>query len=207
MAIASALAGDPGRWIHYIAKPATTFLVLARAWFACQPFDVRYRVRVAIALVFCAGGDIFLMLPLAQGFMLGLASFLVGHLWFIAAAVRGARFAASPWPFVAYGLVAGAILAVLWPSVPQPLQLPVLAYVAVLTAMAAQGAVRHRLLRTPSTFFLAIGGACFLCSDSLLAWDRFAGALPLGRLWVLGSYYLAIWFIARSISGSAATGQ
>ncbi|NMW25824.1 lysoplasmalogenase, partial [Rhodanobacter denitrificans] len=36
-------------------------------------------------------------------------------------------------------------------------------------------------------------------SDSLLAWDRFRGPLPLASLWVLSAYYLALWRIARSV--------
>ncbi|MGB3381907.1 MAG: lysoplasmalogenase family protein, partial [Rhodanobacter sp.] len=46
----------------------------------------------------------------------------------------------------------------------------------------------------------AIGGALFMLGDSLLAWDRFHGALPLAAVWVLGSYYAAVWFIARSVA-------
>lgn len=162
---------------------------------------------VVVALLFCGAGDVFLMLPLANGFILGLASFLVGHFWFIAAATRDVRFAASPAVFAVYAAVAGAILASLWTAIPGSLAVPVVAYVTVLTSMAAQGAVRFRIIRTVSARYLAIGGGLFLVSDSLLAWDRFANPLPMGRLWVLATYYLAIWFIARSVSGSAARGR
>lgn len=206
-AIASALAGGGAVWLHYLFKPTATFLILVRAWRPAGLFDRKYRARVSVALVFCAAGDIFLMLPLDQGFILGLASFLVGHLWFIAAATRGVGVAAVASPFAVYGIVSAAILAALWPAVPGSLAVPVVAYVVVLTFMAAQGAVRQRVLKTNSAFSLAAGGACFLVSDSLLAWDRFAGPLPLGRLWVLASYYLAIWLIARSVSGSAAAAR
>lgn len=180
---------------------------MARAWSGREPVDTRYRAMILVALVFCAAGDIFLMLPLANGFILGLSSFLVAHFWFIGAATRGVRFAAAPAVFAGYAALAGGILASLWPAIPAALAVPVVAYVIVLTCMAAQGGARLRILRSASSRHLAIGGGLFLISDSLLAWDRFAGPLALGRLWVLATYYLAIWFIARSVSGSAARGQ
>jgi uncharacterized membrane protein YhhN len=78
----------------------------------------------------------------------------------------------------------------------------VLAYVAVLASMAAfafgaRGAGGRRL---------AIGGALFVLSDSLLAWDRFAAPLPFVSLWVLSSYWGAQWCIARSVAGESARG-
>jgi uncharacterized membrane protein YhhN len=38
-----------------------------------------------------------------------------------------------------------------------------------------------------------------MISDSLLAWDRFRGALPWAALYVLTTYYAALWLIARSV--------
>jgi len=43
---------------------------------------------------------------------------------------------------------------------------------------------------------LAAGGALFLVSDTLLAINKFALALPLSGLWILLSYWLAQWCIA-----------
>ena len=54
--------------------------------------------------------------------------------------------------------------------------------------------------RIRATLAAAIGGLLFMLSDSLLAWNRFHSALPLTTLWVLGSYYAALWFIARSVA-------
>ena len=46
----------------------------------------------------------------------------------------------------------------------------------------------------------AVGGALFVLSDSLLAWDRFGSGLPAAALLVLASYYAALWCIARSVA-------
>ena len=45
----------------------------------------------------------------------------------------------------------------------------------------------------------AIGAMLFMLSDSLLAWNRFHAAIPWSSLWVLSTYYLALWWIARSV--------
>jgi hypothetical protein len=40
----------------------------------------------------------------------------------------------------------------------------------------------------------------FMLSDSLLAWNRFDGPMPLAALWVLWTYHLSLWWIARSVA-------
>ncbi|MBN8510882.1 MAG: hypothetical protein J0L57_20000, partial [Burkholderiales bacterium] len=57
-----------------------------------------------------------------------------------------------------------------------------------LAARGTPGAVRGRTL--------ALGGALFLASDTLLAINRFALPLPLSGLWILLTYWAAQWCIA-----------
>jgi uncharacterized membrane protein YhhN len=189
--------GQP--WLNLVFKPLTTLLIIAYAWprGAGQPLTRRW-VLLGLGLSLC--GDVALMWP-ERGFLPGLVSFLLAHLAYLRAFTRdGARLAARPLPFVFYGTLAGVILWQLWPGVPPGLRVPVLAYVACLASMAAQAAVVGLLARgTPrqrSGVWLAIGGALFLCSDALLATNRFAAPLPLSGLWILLSYWLAQWCIA-----------
>jgi uncharacterized membrane protein YhhN len=110
------------------------------------------------------------------------------------------RLAARRWPFVACAAIAGAVLSQLWPGVPAPLRVPVIAYVLCLAAMAAQAAVVWRASahngEARRAAVLALGGLLFLVSDALLASDRFAGPLPDAAAWVLGTYWAAQWCIA-----------
>ena len=134
-------------------------------------------------------------------FLIGLLSFLLAHLAYLRAFTRdGVRFAARTLPFVFYAALAALILWQLWPGVPPGLRLPVLAYVACLASMAAQAAVlgwqSRGTPRQSAGLILALGGALFLCSDALLATNRFAAPLPLASLWILASYWLAQWCIA-----------
>jgi uncharacterized membrane protein YhhN len=144
------------------------------------------------------------MLP-GDLFVPGLVAFLCGHLCFIAAFLDDSRFGARPLPLLAclgYGAVN---LVLLWDAIGAPLRVPVIVYVLVLASMGGQALVRARLFaqrgdaQVPAARLAAAGALTFMLSDSLLAWNRFHGAIPWSSLWVLSAYYLALWWIARSV--------
>ena len=179
--------------LAWIFKPLATLLVIAHAWpRGGDQLSARHWVR--LGLIWSLVGDVALLWP-DKGFLPGLVSFLLAHLAYLMAFTRGTRLAQHWMPFGAYALVAGGVLAALWPGVPEALRLPVLAYVLCLGAMAAQAAVVWRLGRERGAV-LAAGGALFMLSDALLATNKFAGPLPLASLWVLASYWAAQWCIA-----------
>ncbi|MBP6898820.1 MAG: lysoplasmalogenase [Burkholderiaceae bacterium] len=211
-ALAAALAIASAPWaldqpaLNWVFKPLATLAIIALAWGrgdGSGPAQGLSRRWILAGLAASLCGDVALMFP--GGFIAGLLSFLLAHLAYLWAFTRVRRLAALAWPFAAYALVAGAILAGLWPGVPAPLRAPVLAYVVCLAAMAAQAAVlwRSGLARGGR---LALGGALFVASDALLATNKFAGPLPLSSLWILASYWSAQWLIAAalppSVSGS-----
>ncbi len=186
-----------GRWLHWIAKPLATALVFALARRARPAVSARYRHFVLTGIGCSLAGDVLLMLP-GDLFVPGLVAFLLGHACFIAALLGDSRFAVPAWPLLAclaYGI---ANLAALWGAIAAPLRVPVVVYVAVLCSMTGQALARA--LRGDAPARLAARGALlFMLSDSVLAWDRFRGPLPLASLWVLATYYLALWWIARSV--------
>lgn len=200
VAIGAALEWLP-RPLLFAAKPLATILIALHAW--PRGHDVRLVRRLVLAgLGLSLLGDIALLWP-QQGFLPGLVAFLFAHLCYIAAFCRPLRFAARPGPFVLYGVVALAILAWLWDGVAPGLRVPVIAYVACLASMAAQGAGVWLAARgTPAEALArraAIGGALFLVSDALLAVNKFAVPLPFAPLWILATYWAAQWAIANSL--------
>jgi uncharacterized membrane protein YhhN len=203
---ALAIAAGPGAlalpWLLYLCKPLTTLLVIAHAWPRGAGMG-RLRQGVRVGLVLSLIGDVALMWP-KPGFLPGLVAFLLAHLSYTVAFTRDTRLAAAPAAFGLYALVAGGLLVLLWPGVPGPLQVPVLAYVACLSTMAAQAAARWWVRRDaadgPLRRRAAIGAALFVCSDALLAFDRFHAPLPAAGLWILGSYWLAQWCIASALA-------
>lgn len=206
LAIASAPWALDLAWLNWLFKPLATLAIIAFAWGrgdtaaepGVDPVADRGLPRrwILAGLVASLCGDVALMFP--GGFIAGLLSFLLAHLAYLWAFTRVRRLAAVAWPFAACALVAGAILAGLWPGVPAPLRAPVLAYVVCLAAMAAQAAVLWRC-GLPRGGRLALGGALFVASDALLASNKFAGPLPLSSLWILASYWSAQWLIAASL--------
>ena len=209
--VSAALAIAAAPWalatpvLAFVFKPLATLIVIAYAW--GRGAGQAQRPWLLGGLVFSLVGDIALLWP-QQGFLPGLVSFLIAHLAYLVAFTRELRFAQRVAPFVAYALVAGAILAFLWPGVPGGLRWPVLAYVVCLAAMAAQTAVAWRVARGTASEVLArgaaLGGLLFVLSDALLAINRFHTPLPASSLWILSSYWAAQWLLARSLKPSQA---
>lgn len=200
--VATALAALANWWsrvahndrVEFWAKPLTTVLVIGLALVSGAPAS---HIAIAVvALTFCLLGDIFLM-PAVDNFILGLASFLVGHVVFIAL-------------FVKYGLghpsLAGvAVLAlvvmvtsvgrviVLSAGVREPaLRIPVTAYLVVISVMAAVG------WGTGMGWVIA-GTTLFVISDAILGWGQFVKDKPWMSLAIMVTYHGAIASLALSL--------
>ena len=127
--------------LRFVFKPLTTILIIAYAW--SRTGDVpRRRTWVLVGLVFSLFGDVALMWP--GGFVAGLLAFLLAHLAYLVAFTSTTRLASVWQPWALYGVLSAAMLAQLWPGVPGALQIPVVAYVVCLAAMAAQAALFAR---------------------------------------------------------------
>jgi len=206
-AIAGALLGGPWTWLHYACKPLATALLLLLAARAVAPVSARYRRTILLGLGFSLLGDIFLMLPMDL-FLAGLGAFLLAHLCYMGAFFAGSDARTrlvSITPFALFGV---ANLVGLLPRLENAMRVPVIAYVIALLLMAGFALARARSLRAQesatsavavSARLAAIGAVFFVASDTLLAWDRFGGSLPLASLWVLATYFIAQWHIARSV--------
>lgn len=186
-----------GEWLHYVFKPLTTLLVAALVLRAPQA-HLPYRNAVLAGLLLSTLGDVFLMLP-QDLFVFGLGSFLLAHLAYLFGFTRHRGFSPWRWPFLAYALLAGGVLAVLWPRLPEALRVPVLVYVIALAAMAAQAAAVALVRAHAGSVLAACGGLSFVISDALLAFDRFHTPVEHGRIYVLASYWLAQFLIGASV--------
>jgi uncharacterized membrane protein YhhN len=139
------------------------------------------------ALALGGAGDVALLGTSDAAFTAGLASFLAGHLAWIAALRQrpgAGRLRARPVLAVPYVAAFGTLNAYLWPRTGAD-RIPVAVYSAALLAMALVA------LDTGSPA-AAAGGALFMVSDSLLALDKFGGAhLPAHEGLVMASYTTA----------------
>lgn len=208
-AIAGAMFGaaeavDGWRWLHWFCKPLATLLILAMVWQVSAPVSRAYRQRVLAGIVFSLAGDVFLMLS-PRWFVAGLAGFLIAHGCFIAAFVNDKPLLEKPLPWLLCLAYGAAAVWLLWPALDPLLRFAVPLYIAVLASMAGQAVGRARWLRArrdpqaKAAAFAATGALIFMLSDSLLAWNRFMAPLRYASAAVLGTYYVALWLIARSV--------
>ena len=189
--------------VEYVFKPLTTLLVAALAFTGRDGADPRYRGLVFIGLVCSLAGDVFLMLP-GDWFVPGLASFLVAHVFYIAAFTRGG-WRSSAGPAALCGIYLIVLMYWLLPEAGE-VRLPVAVYGTVICAMAWQALERAKALGTTSARLAAAGAILFVISDTSLAINRFLWPFWLSPLAVMGTYVPAQWLIALSVVGSGAAG-
>lgn len=192
-----AIAAARRRWEH-LAKPGALFFLLL--WVLTElprPLTAAGGLFAA-GLLFSLFGDVLLLFP-RRGFLAGLLAFLVAHLAYSAAFNLGALPAPAP----------GALLAVVSLGLCATLIVRLASRVrgtrhaGLLPALAAYGLVLALMLWSsvgrliapawpfPAAAAAAAGGALFVLSDSLLAWNRFVRPRRLGRLPVMVTYHLA----------------
>ncbi|MBE7939127.1 MULTISPECIES: lysoplasmalogenase family protein [Ramlibacter] len=197
-AAALATVSSAAGWgtVHQVAKPAALLLLMACVVHRLGVPALRAAPGrwLAGGLLLSLAGDVLLMLP--GHFVGGLVAFLLAHLCYIAALRDGAGWLPRPLALAATLAYGAAMLAFLFPTLPPALRMPVSAYVAVIALMAAQALGRAAVLGGRDAAAVGLGALLFMASDSLLAVNRFALALPLAPLWVLSTYYGAQWLIA-----------
>ena len=192
---AVATASSALGWVdlHYVFKPLSMLLAIGFVWQQGSGPGLQGRPArlLAGALVASLAGDVFLMGP-ASGFIPGLASFLVAHLFYIRLLRVEQAWFPSRTALATTTVFGLAMLVLVWSGLGSPvLRLAVPTYVAVIVAMAAQAIGRATVLRDGASAAVALGACFFLLSDSLLAINRFVTPVPLSALWILSTYYAA----------------
>ncbi len=185
------------RRLFRVSKPLTTVLVITVALIARTPVPAAYKTLILAGLLCSLLGDIALMFP-DKWFTAGLVSFLAAHVFYILAFKPGPGRPVSAGmllPFIIFGLLMFRILA---PSLGR-LKVPVLVYMAAITAMAGLAAGRFVYNGGTRPLLAFAGAVLFLVSDSVLAYDRFAKKIGPAQAIILGTYFPAQLLIALSI--------
>ena len=188
-------------WVAASARPERAGATFHAA--SNPALDATGRRWLLGALAASLAGDAFLMV---EGFFVpGLAAFLLAHLAYIAVLRRGQRWFAHRGALAATLAIGLGMYLLLWHGgLPPALRLPVAVYVTVIALMAAQALGRAHQLHTRGATLVALGACSFLCSDAVLATNRFVQPLPWAALWVLASYYLAQGLIVAGLLRPAA---
>jgi uncharacterized membrane protein YhhN len=183
--------------VHYIFKPLTVVFIILLALQEKYPVSSFYRSAIIIGLLSSLAGDVFLMLP-RDSFIQGLISFLIAHLFYIAAFAHESGWALSLWSVVFLLLYGFLMLDVLLPYL-EKLRGPVVIYMLVILLMGCVALSRWMLAGQEGSGLAAAGSLFFIASDSLLAVDRFKDKnFRNSQLLILSTYFTAQWLIALS---------
>ena len=181
------------RLLYSVFKPLTTFLIILLV--------VRFRnsnsysKRILLGLIFCLFGDSFLLFE--NYFIFGLASFLIGHLFFLYAFINVQGW---QWPIKTGGgifvMAALAILVLSYANL-NALLIPVLFYISIIVLMSWQG-IALTQSGVPAYKNISWAVSLFLLSDGLLALNKFYIPFVFSGIIILSTYWLAIFFLAET---------
>ena len=164
---------------------------------------LKYVRLIGLALAFSFAGDLFLISDSSLNFILGIAFFLMAHIFYILFFYRIKSFKKNNMLFLwITGLViAGYILLLnylFWPLVTkQQLTVPVMAYSAILGAMLFTAANVSNSALQPKYFAYCIiaGAVIFVASDSMIAFNKFYLITPLPEFYIMLTYCIAQFLI------------
>jgi uncharacterized membrane protein YhhN len=193
---------EHARDVHRVlpVKTALSCLFILTALLQPHPLP-RYDWPIMIGLFLCLGGDVFLALQHEKAFLLGLVSFLLGHVCYVVAFFQIGTLNIWFWGGTAGCVILGVVIyRWLYPHLGN-MKLPVLMYVLVISAMVAGafasfGTARHLM---PGRLLVLSGALFFYFSDIFVARDRFLQNAFLNRLIGLPLYYLGQFLLAFSV--------
>lgn len=185
-----------GNAVRVVAKPLASVCFIGVA-LAAGAADTAYGRWVLVALVLSAIGDVALLGRSSATFLLGLTSFLFGHVAYgIAFVARGADLLAILISALVMAVPGLVVVRWLWPHVPDVMRAPVAAYAVVISAMVACAV--GTVVREGDVRILA-AAVGFYCSDLSVARDRFVAPGPVNRVWGLPLYYAAQFLFAWTV--------
>ncbi|MGI9541252.1 MAG: lysoplasmalogenase [Flavobacteriaceae bacterium] len=181
--------------LFYFLKPLTTSLIILFLLKHRDTAAKAYSNLVIIGLLFCLGGDTFLLFP--DFFVFGLGAFLIGHLWFIAAFVKE-----NGWKFplkigIPIAVFGSVLYGLIYPNLGK-LFLPVAVYMTVIVVMSWQGIVFTRNSTKIKFKGLSLAVSLFLFSDALIAFNKFYAPISFSGIIILTTYWMAIFLLAKS---------
>jgi uncharacterized membrane protein YhhN len=181
-------------------KTVLSSLFILTAVIQPHPIFPYYRL-ILMGLIFCLGGDVFLALPREKMFLCGLVSFLLGHLFYVAAFFYMAGI--NQWTVIGLAIssmASGGVFLWLRPYL-DSMKIPVIFYIFVITAMVvgAWTVLAAGELTLSGRMLVFIGALSFYFSDIFVARQRFLKVEFLNRLIGLPLYYGGQFFLAFSV--------
>lgn len=162
-------------------------------------------IRYLLTGLFCCTiGDIMLMLPHSDlYFMMGLGSFLIGHLFYILTFKQDYTLEVFRKPFIYVAILcfsaAGIFIYSKLSAYIGDLKIPVLLYIFVISLMGVMAVGRYRNIPLKNFTMVMLGALLFVISDSILSLNQFVSHMQMGHFWVMITYMLAQYCIVTGI--------
>ena len=156
---------------------------------------------LCVALIFCWGGDLAFTQNGGTYFLIGLGSFLIGHLLYSYIYVKSSfekpEFRLTPLlPILTFGIF---LLVFLVPAVPTKMQIPVVVCALVIVTMACLSRLREGLTSTQSFQWVMTGSLLFVASDAAIGIDKFYRPIPYDSVVIMSTYIVGQLLIVRGI--------
>ncbi len=191
----------------FITKPM--LMILLSLWFYLETKEnpTRFARYILGGFVFSIFGDTFLMF-IENGaggeifFLLGLGSFLITHLFYVAAFLEYQKteigfIAQNKWLFLPFAAFLLMNTAFLWDGIPMDMKIPVVIYSSAIVAMTMSCLnLKTKTLKT-SFQILFSGVLLFLISDTLIGINKFHTKLSYARIMIMIPYLLGQYLIAK----------
>ena len=178
-----------------IFKLIPMLLIILLAFFQPVGESKKYKMLIIIGLTVCMLAD-----GLIYWFIVGLITFLIGHIWYIFAFKQIKHTSLPKWAIallLTYGLAMVIWLAgTLWSQGDTVLAFAVIVYIVVILVMG------WNAFQTANKFAI-VGAILFIFSDSTLAINKFIIDIPFSDALIMISYYGAQFMFALSINYSA----
>lgn len=188
--------------MHAVCKPL--IMVTLGVYYLCAVARGHRSTALIAAMVFSLAGDVLLLLAkrTESYFILGLASFLIAHVFYIFAyrqhrgdnspnELQGVQRIRLAFPVILAGT---GLVVVLYPVLGN-LRTPVVLYAVVLVAMVLQALFRFGRTVAPSFWLVFTGALLFMLSDSLIAINKFLTPLDHAEVLIMTTYIAAQFFI------------
>ena len=186
---------------HYLLKPSITISLMLFVVFNTH-LEGRFVKRIFAGLFFGLFGDCFLMFVHIDTnfFILGLISFLIGHILYISAFYLdykwqiGIEKKASWLALIIFGIFGIGFYLYLNPYL-DSLKIPVMIYGLVISFMAFMAVNRKGRVNTLSFNLIFYGAILFLVSDSILAYNKFVLPIRFSGIAIMSTYMIAQYLI------------
>lgn len=186
---------------HYVLKPSITISLMLYIAFNTQ-LKGRFAKRIFAGLFFGLLGDCFLMFVHVNPnfFILGLVSFLIGHILYITAFYLDYKWQPNiekkiGWlALIGFGIF-GIVFYLYLRSYLDTLKIPVMIYTFIILLMAVMAVNRKGRVNTKSFNLIFYGAILFLISDSILAYNKFVLPIEFSGIAIMSTYMIAQYLI------------